>query len=96
MHPLVFIRDYVLKCTTARFARIAGVHRMTAYRWFLEETQPTLDQLGRIRAHIRANHIPFDADWFFAIPPGFLQENDEDGRSGEDRVRSGEYHSGPV
>lgn len=69
MHPIEHIRKNVLDITQGAFAEITGVTQATVSRWESRELEPSLGELDRIRAEVKARGLPWDDSWFFEAPP---------------------------
>lgn len=71
MNAVKHIRERVFKLTQAPFAALAGVSQPTVSRWEEADCQgsePTREQMARIRAAAIKRGIEWDDRWFFEVP----------------------------
>lgn len=75
MRPIEHIRRNVLSLTQSGMAEVAGVTQATVSRWESGEFDPSLDELGLIRAEAINRGLQWEDVWFFESPPSSEQES---------------------
>lgn len=68
MSVIARIRKDVFRCDQAPFARIAGVSQGTVSRWEQGRSEPTRQQLARIRDEALTRGLLWSDSWFFDRP----------------------------
>lgn len=72
MNAIRYIRTKVFNVKQAPFAKIAGVSQPTVSRWEEENqsgSQPSREEMGRIRKAAIDRGIPWSDGWFFQTFP---------------------------
>lgn len=72
MNAVEHIRKRVFKLKQAPFAALAGVSQPTVSRWeedSLPGSQPSRDEMDRIRSAAHERGLPWDDSWFFQTFP---------------------------
>jgi predicted transcriptional regulator len=74
MKQIEYIRKHILKVTQAEMAGIAEVTQATVSRWESGEFEPSLGELGRIRAAaIQRGLLWNDSAFFEQVPAAILE-----------------------
>jgi transcriptional regulator with XRE-family HTH domain len=68
MLPMLHIRQHVFAVLQAEMAEIAGVTQPTVSRWERGLTEPSREELVRIREEARRRRIKWCDSWFFDAP----------------------------
>jgi len=69
MHAIKHIRKTLFKVTQAEMAVIAGTTQASVSRWEKGQSDPSLDELARIRSEALRRQIDWDDRIFFETAP---------------------------
>ncbi|KFB10365.1 helix-turn-helix domain-containing protein [Nitratireductor basaltis] len=68
MSTIKFIRKELLGVSQSHMAVIAETNQATVSRWENGDSSPNLEQLGKIRAAVKAAGKDWKDEWFFQSP----------------------------
>lgn len=75
MNAVEYIRTKIFDVKQAPFAEVAGVSQATVSRWESKiGSEPSRDEMERIRSAAIARRLPWDDSWFFQTFPDDEQQ----------------------